>query len=331
MIIDRYVFAAGSEVFCCWDHDLATRNMRFLTSVDGQYFSYVAECHAAQLDGSDRQRAAIALRAAYHHGLESMFSLLGAFVQAPGAVPAWLPKCSNPALRELVEGFQIGSTVMTQAGPQQVLLSEIAEHVHGFCWPDDQPTNATKNRFGRLWSRFAYDFLNPLYYGEYNSIKHGLRVGVGGFVLRVGLEEEYGVPAPEENMQTLGGSAYGTSFFQATEITGGLPKHHFQIRSQALNWRPEAMVQRLQLIAFSINNIVSALRCINGVNPATVQFHRPEDPEAFEAAWRWHVGVESSSFDLTLEAANVDPASRAALQSELNSRTAHASTPQNAP
>lgn len=132
-------------------------------------------------------------------------------------------------------------------------------------------------------------------------------------------------------MQTLGGSPYGTSFFQATEIASDLPKHHFQIRSQALNWRAEAMVQRLQLIAFSINNIVGALRCINGVNPATVQFHRPEDPDAFEAAWRWQVGVESSSFDLTLDAANVDPASRAELQSELNSRTAHAASQQNPP
>lgn len=91
----RYVFAVGDEAYCCWDYDLPARNERFLRSLDGSYFSYVSGRHLDQIAGEDRQRASVALRGAYHHGLETLFSLLGAMVQAPEAVPAWIPKCST--------------------------------------------------------------------------------------------------------------------------------------------------------------------------------------------------------------------------------------------
>lgn len=82
------------------------------------------------------------------------------------------------------------------------------------------------------------------------------------------------------------------------------------------------MAQRLQLLAWSINNVVGALRCLNGVPPRTVRFQRPEDPAAFEAAWNWHVGVWASNFDRVVDVAAVDLAPRSDLKRELESRTA---------
>ena len=89
--MDRYVFAVADEPYCCWEYDLAERNQRFLATLDATYFHYVADRHFEEVEGENRQRAAVALRAAYHHGLETLFSLLGALTQAPDAVPAWLP------------------------------------------------------------------------------------------------------------------------------------------------------------------------------------------------------------------------------------------------
>lgn len=206
--MDRYVFAVWDDVFCCWAHNLVESNERFLTSIDGEYFNYVAHRHLDQIDGEERHRAAVPLRAAYHQGLETLFSLLGALAQASGAVPAWIPKCSNATLREIVDALRAGRTILTQDGPQPVSLSDLAALIHQFCWPDDQPAGATGERFGRLWNRFAHDFLDLHQVAEYNSLKHGFRVLPGGFFLRMGLEEEYGVRAPEANMQTIGGKSF---------------------------------------------------------------------------------------------------------------------------
>lgn len=317
----RYVFAVGTDVYCCWEHDLPERNERFLSSLDGEYFNYVAQRHLDDIDGENRQRAAVALRAAYHHGLETLFSLLGALSQAPEAVPAWIPKCSTTTLRELVATLLAGGMVLTQLGSQRVSLRELAAVVHQYCWPGDQPAGVTGDRFGQLWERFARDFVDPDHVAEYNSIKHGFRVSSGGFVLRVGEEEQYGVHAPEANMQTIGASPFGTCFYEATPVLGdGSAKHHLRIRDRALNWRAEAMAQRLQLLAWSINNVVGAIRCLNGAAPNTVLFHRPEDPAAFEAAWHWNVGAHAFNFDFVVDPADVDPVSRAELTRELLTR-----------
>lgn len=317
----RYVFAVGKDVYCCWEYDLPERNNRFLSSIDGEYFDYVAHRHLDQIEGENRQHAAVALRAGYHHGLETLFSLLGALCQAPGAVPAWIPKCNNTALRELVEVLCRGGMVLTQAGSQRISLDDLAVLVHQYCWPDDQPAGATGERFGKLWHRFAADFLDTHHVAEYNSIKHGFRVSHGGFVLRVGIEEGYGIPAPEANMQTIGSSHFGTSFYEAIPILpDGSSKHHFRIRHRSLNWRAEAMVQRMQLLAWFINNVIGALRCLNGALPSTVRFCRPEEPTAFEAAWDWNVGTHTTNMDLVMDLALVDPIHRDDLRRELESR-----------
>ena len=320
--MDRYVFAVADEAYCCWEYDLADRNLRFLATLDAGYFQYVAERHIEHIDGENRQRAAVALRAAYHHGLETLFSLLGALTQAPDAVPAWLPKCSTPALRKVVESLSIGAPILTQLGHQHVTFTDLAGVVHQYCWPNDDPPGVTGQRFGRLWERFASDFLNDHHIAEYNSIKHGFRVAAGGFTIRMGQETEYGVAAPEENMRTIGGSPFGSSYYEARAVTSdGTAKHHFRIRHSALNWRAEAMYHRLQLLGWSINNVVAGLRCLNGESPGTIQFQRPEDPEAFEQAWRWPVGVNYSDFDAVIEPAEIDPLPRSALLEELTRRS----------
>ena len=325
--ICRYVFAVGNQAHCCWEYDLPDRNEQFLSSFDGKYFNYVAQRHMDQLESEDRQRAAVALRAAYHHGLETLFSLLGAMAQAPGAVPAWIPKCSTAALRAIVDALRAGRPILTQRGRQSLTLRDLARITHAYCWRDEDPPGVTGERFGRLWHRFAYDFLDEEHIAEYNNIKHGLRVAAGGFVLRVGQEEEYGVHAPERNMQTIGASPFGSSYYQPDSLgAAGSFGCHFRIRHAALNWRAEAMIQRLQLVAWSINNVVGALRCLNGARPGTVRFERPEDPDAFDAAWRWDVGVRSSNFDVVINPADIDLVSRAELLRELEARAPERAT-----
>jgi len=319
--MERYVFAVGDEPFCLWGYDLARENEIFLRSFDASYFEYIARIHLNQLEGEDAPRAAVALRAAYHHGLEALFSLLGALSQAPAAVTAWIPRCSNSRLRHIVRDISATQPILTQRGPQPLSWQLLAEIVHSYVWVNEEPKWATATRYARLWSRFADEFLDDLHIAEYNSIKHGFRVLSGGSVLRMGVEPAYGVPAPESEMQTIGASPHGVNFSTVESIPATESRSpHVRLMHQRLNWRAESMVQALQLIAYSVNNVAGFLRVLNGAPAGSIRFHRPEDPEAFEAPWRWHVGIISGAMNFIIDEDEVIRTSRAELRAELEGR-----------
>ena len=240
----RYPFAVGEDVYCCWEYDLPERNEDFLKALDAEYFSYVARCHLEHLDSEDRQRAAVGLRATYHHGLETLFSLLGALTQAPHAVPAWIPKCSTQSLRFVVTALARGGALITKRGRMHVNFAALATTVHQFAWREEQPSGATAERFALLWARLAAELLDERNIAEYNSIKHGFRVAAGGFVLRIGEQTEVGVRAPESRMEMVGGSPFGTSFLEPQRVVEeSALKFHVRIRHAALSWRADAMAQ----------------------------------------------------------------------------------------
>ena len=122
----------------------------------------------------------------------------------------------------------------------------------------------------------------------------------------------------------MGGSPFGTTFFLPVALgaTSG-NNRHFRIRRHSLNWRAEAVVQCLQLVEFSIRNVVGALRCLSGEPPGTVKFSRPADPAAFDAAWVWDVGVSSSDLDTVVDPGHIVPLTKADLVQELEARSGH--------
>ncbi len=96
------IFVVNEEPYCIWEVDIAERNSEFLEGIDTEYFNYLLNVY---LESEDEKRAAIALRATLHHAMETMFSLLGAYIQAPNCSYAWIAKCSNKDLRMLVKNI----------------------------------------------------------------------------------------------------------------------------------------------------------------------------------------------------------------------------------
>jgi hypothetical protein len=160
MTLERYVFPVVDDPYVVVDFDLEERNRRFLTGIDPGHFDYLATVHTSNLAAEDRQRAAIALRTAYHHGVETLFTLLGAYIQAPLAVAAWIPKSSTGDVREIARRLQTGVALPTASGPVQMLFSHLSASVHEGAWTDAPERDATIEEFGRLWARFASDLLD---------------------------------------------------------------------------------------------------------------------------------------------------------------------------
>lgn len=312
-----YVFAVGDRPFCCWEWDLPERNLQFLESLDTGYYGYVADLCIAELDTDSGMSASIVLRGAYHQAVETLISLLGAYVQAPAAVPAWLTRSQTSDLEAVAQALLDGLPLLTQGGRQRVILGMLAAEILRFCWADEEGEDSTSARFARFWTLLCGDLLDPKQRAEYNAIKHGLRVAPGGFTLSIGVEDTPGVAATD--MRSKGGSIHGTSFLRSEKV--GESSHHFRLRRASLNWSAVAMAQRLTLISMSINNVVGALRCGLGVDPTTVTFLRPDPPEGFESARGESPGVTSIDLDSVVRIGPADEWTRERLIEELERRS----------
>jgi len=312
-----YLFLVVEEPFCVWSRDLRAQSLDFLRGLDPTYFAYLAKVHGERLD-EDAQQAAVALRTAYHHGLEAFFALLFAALQAPDAPFAWIHRAWPKHLRYLVSAVNSDATIPNKLGLEYVTWEKLSERVNLFRYDDPLKLAETQQLFASLWRSFAHDLTNQHHTDEYNGIKHGFRTHSGGFGLAVGIESTPGVPAPEENMRLVGSSKFGTSYLTVTPLGAKTP--HFYMRSHSLNWSPACMISALQLAGMSINNVISCLRLRNGVPGTEVTFLRAEDSAAFDAPWQDSIGVTYMGLGETIDEREVALLSKEELRAKYDGR-----------
>jgi hypothetical protein len=117
----RSIILVNDRPYAIWDTDLKRKNIEFLRNFDPEFFSYMADVHIRSLiedqgdsepdsdksqEPSQRQlQAAIALRSAYSQGLETLFALIFATIQAPHQVPAWMLLYWPKDLYELIDAI----------------------------------------------------------------------------------------------------------------------------------------------------------------------------------------------------------------------------------
>ncbi|MBI4232065.1 hypothetical protein HY605_02435 [Candidatus Peregrinibacteria bacterium] len=303
-------FAVDEAPFCVWEWDLHERNLAFINSIDPAYFAYLANTHGQCLEtDAQKQHAALSLRTAYSHGLETLFALLFSAIQAPDCVIGWLHKYDVGDLRSLIKKVQTWQPILSNLEIKPITWETISDTIHiALSLEDKEKEKRVKSHFATAWRRFGSDLSDDKSGLEYNSIKHGFRARAGGFRVAIGIEDTPGVPAPPERMRSLGGSEFGSSFFIPEKISDN--KLHFRVRRHSRNWNPENFIYRLHLISLSLQNILSFLKVINGVDAATVKFSCPSDETHFEEPWRSMAGVTSMGMDTIIMAGHIMPFSK---------------------
>lgn len=292
-------FAVNDVPYCLWEIDLAARTRSFLDGVDPDYFDYVLQAHT---NTEDEKRALVAIRLSLHHATETMFSLLGAFVQAPDCPYAWIAKCSNPELREFAERVsKQDQSVITKLNIPSISWTSIAGAIFAAYQPGSTRQKNTIDCFARLWDALTYELVNQVHVDEYNALKHGFRAKPGGFKLEIGAEPVNGVPPPDSDVKTLGESAFGATFLKIEALGSSKGTPHIRSRQTSVNWSLERIVLLHQLVYMSINNAVSALKIVNNYPPSTSRFLRPENDLDFEQPWKHSPGVTSFNVDYVLD------------------------------
>lgn len=312
------IFAVNDKPYCLWEADLAARTRFFLDGIDPDYFDYVLQTH---MNADDDKRALVAIRLSLHHAIETMFSLLGALVQAPDCPYAWIAKCSNTELRKFAERVRKkDASLIKKLNIPSISWTSIANVVYATYQPGTDRQKNTAKCFGRLWDALTGELVTQKNNDEYNALKHGFRARQGGFALAVGVESKDGVPPPESEMKTVGKSAFGATFFTIEPLGSAESNVHIRSRQTSLNWSLERVILLHQLVYMSINNIVSALKVVNDYPPSTCSFIRPENDTDFEQPWTHSPGVTSMSFDSVLDERRLPNLTKAELLSRLRAK-----------
>ena len=308
--IAGFPFAVDEQPYCLWGIDVQETNLRFLDGIDPDYYRHVAEMYAPALDGEQRKNAAIAIRLAYSQGLETLFALLAAAVQAPQCPVGWLLKYQPRHLRSVVRKLKSGQRLRARL-KQPISWLSLSKEVHRFELADTARSDRLKQLFARAWQRFAYDFLDDEGTQEYNSIKHGFRARSGGFKLSIGLEETPGVPAPPERMSVPEGSEFGTSFPVAEHF--GSDRVNFQLAQVSRNWSPDNLLAGLLVLSICIKNVLAFLKIVGGRAGADVKYHYPTEEEIFDMPWEVRMSFMRIKMNALLSATEIDPATGAAV------------------
>lgn len=312
------IFAVNDSPYCLWEVDGAARNRAFLDGLDPEYFSYLLDTY---IETEDEKRALVALKIALHHSIETLFSLLGAFIQAPDCAYAWIAKCSNSDLRVFVERVTRGdASLISKLRLTDITWESVASAVFNTYQPGTERQAHTVEKFASLWRFLSHELLDQATIDEYNALKHGFRIRSGGFALAVGTEHTYGVPPPDSEMQMIGKSEHGATFLKIENMASHSLGPHIRSRQTSVNWSIERVILQFQLVAMSINNVVSGLKVLNGYPAGTCKFLRPQEDADFDKPYNYSVGVTSANFDYVLDEDKLSPVTKAELLAKLRNK-----------
>lgn len=280
--LTKVPFVIDETPFAFWSADVQGENLRFLEGIRPSYFGYLSRTHGVVLaDDSaapaDRQFAATALRNAYAQALETFFALIGAALQAPDAPVAYLLKYRDE-IGNVVDKISSGGDLKTRWMLAPLNWEQVADLVTlPVSGVEAERREMNVKGFAGQWQRLAHDFRDESRSLEHNSIKHGLRLRMGGMSLQIGIPESPGEEPAK--MVSLGESEFGSSYYVANPVSDS--KHNLHLRARSLAWNPHQLVWDLEFLQTSIENVVAFLKHQSGAKDDQIQTKYASVPEAF--------------------------------------------------
>jgi hypothetical protein len=156
MSIFYATFAIDERPLCVWSRESEQPDHDFLDALDAGYFSFISKRLWRLSRTRHKGRAALALRASYHHAIETLFALLFSALQAPHCVVGWMHGYRVRDLRHLIAKVHRWERFPSILPNCRGSWSEIAQAIFQFLSLEDQ---AKRERivanFARLWARLS--------------------------------------------------------------------------------------------------------------------------------------------------------------------------------
>ena len=307
------LYKIDEKPYCCWELDVKKRNIEFLNKIDWEYFIFQSELFGKELDGENKQKAALAIRNIYHHAMETFFLLVCSTLQAPYCVYAWMFHAKTGDIRNVIRKLtKSDNSLFTNFRLEEKDWQSLSSMIHFINVSAEYKIPNQKElakQFTRLWSSLSERFLDDYSIKEYNAIKHGLRTSIGGFTVNIGPKGTLNVPERHNEWRSLGSSEFGSSFYVIEQLINASIKDNpnYQSTRYHLNWNPKLLVDVIKLIAISINNFVNFLKFINGVEPEKTPYFIPETDELFNNYWEYTHSLSQMKFDIDIKPEQIQP------------------------
>lgn len=279
-IIESSHFVVLDRPVSIWEPDGASTNLRFLAGLDPDYFTYQAEMFEpavgdqGALKGKDSARNAQALRIALGMGLESMFALLAALVQAPHCIFGWMNAYTNRELEEVVARISSGKELLALEPFRSPSWQEISETLLApLKGSEPEAHRALSAEFAKAWKTLSEVFCHESYRQEYNAMKHGFRTTSSAFSLEFTMLESPSVPFAEYDVPL------GQTFPILEKHSSRKGDYSVLLGSVALD--PQYCAAALRVVAHSFHNAVQFARLLGGDEPSTLVPSWPSEDAIF--------------------------------------------------
>jgi hypothetical protein len=168
-----------NKPYVIWGNELQKDNEEFLNEFNPYYFIDVANAVVRLINDKavkvvSRENLKMSIRQTYYTSLECFFAFIGATLQAPNCVFAWLAKYKNSDLYDMIRKIN-------QAEFSKVRFKTDDYSWNGLCKfiiPQINGVNGIADDFDKnieFIKILANDFVDEKNEREYNCIKHGLR------------------------------------------------------------------------------------------------------------------------------------------------------------
>lgn len=335
LTVQTALFVCDVTPFAVWSLRMEEENLQCLNSIDPDYFKHISAANKLLLESENRHYASVQLRTAYSMALETLFALIGCVVQAPHCPAGWLLCYHSGGLYNLIRNITNRQPILTML--QAPLTWEIlAKVTMPLAYRDDAHRQEVQSKVARFWSSLAVEWVKSEFTAEYNSVKHGLRAGMHGSTMAMGLEDSPGVAAPPERMVVFAQSEFGLHFYVPEEIfsdssAGKRDKLNIKLVDVNNNWNPERFVVLLELLAMSINNVIAYLKLQSGARGSDLQWQIPEDMSIFDNLWQYRAGTSRFAIGSNWDMTGLKPFTKADVEAYYATVATAPSTPPTSP
>ena len=244
----------GDEPYAAYSSqdDLPELNSEYLDRIDSESYRNRAAQYSEQLQKDpENEIAAIDLRATYHHAMEDFIALTGAYLQAPEFPVGWIVNYKVGDLRMVAESLNQSAYLWNVHGLGRLNWKILSELIYRPAMNPHIPTEVLSSLVG-FWKRCGTRIVSQRASAEYNAYKHGLRLYPSKASLLI--------EAKDGGKAEFKGGPHGTASFVAAPLNSKGKYFHFVIDRVGNQWDPQLIQYEIQLLATSVDSLLSALR-----------------------------------------------------------------------
>ncbi len=254
-ILNGTSFLIDERPIAVYGVDQQEASFHFMKSFDGGYWkNQLALVSSVGIDQINHDHLTF-MRLTLSHAEEHFLALIFAYLQAPASPDLWLYHYRTDELDSLVKKVSNGLPILTRSN----LQASSWEAVSKALWPGLEEKRYELTAL--VIKRLADHFLSGHGRGEYNSLKHGMRLSLGGHAISFAPSSSPDVKPPPEKYISFGDSKFGSRFYEFEKIE----RQHYFSQLVFSNWDREEIGKLLTHTVLLIVNMGAAFRSRNNL------------------------------------------------------------------